>query len=237
MFSRYIFFSFVSVCLLAFSGCSLMPTDSSNADGSSELSAENSVQTETAEEREMELLNSLKEASQSKDWEQVIKTANRVLLDNPKNTGVRNYLGWAYAETGQWAKAIPELKQVIAVEPKNENAFSTLAWAYAGNKEWEPSIKAANQVIALNPENVHAYTNLAWAYSGKGDVKASVKAYRKAIDLKPKEASIYYSLANVYCDAGELKNARIVQKVLVKLSADLGEKLEIRLAKGCRKEG
>ncbi len=179
------------------------------------------------------VLNQLSSRAASQDWDGVIQMASQVLLERPDNTGVRNYLGWAYAETGQWKKAIPELNQVIAIEPENENAFSTLAWAYAGNQEWERSIESANQVLKRNPSDVHAYTNLGWAYSGKGDVQAAIQAYQQALKLTPNEPSIYYSLANVHCDAGQLESAQAIQKTLLELNAQLADELEQRLAKNC----
>jgi Flp pilus assembly protein TadD len=109
-----------------------------------------------------------KAAIEKKNWKEAVKRFNQVVLREPQNADVHNFLGYAYRNLNQFELAFKHYKQSIAINPYHRGAHEYIGEAYLMTNDpasAEKHLTALREICLLPCEEL-------------ADLEKAVKAYR-----------------------------------------------------------
>ena len=109
----------------------------------------------------------------ARQYEQAIEQARKTLELYPQFPVAHEYLGQAYAETGDSSQAVAELQKAAALAPGDLSIEGELAYALALSRQKQQALSVISQMGSKN--RVGSAYPFAMAYAGLGDTGESLK--------------------------------------------------------------
>ncbi len=112
-------------------------------------------------------------AIKSQNDEQITKSANEVLSQNPKDLRALNALGMTYFKSGRNEAALYLINKAIDIQPKSSELYSNLGLIELARGEKRAAIKAFRKGLEVNSNDAIIGANL-------GSIYVAEKEYQKA---------------------------------------------------------
>lgn len=110
----------------------------------------------------------------SKNYQEIITTANDILEINSYDVNAFNQLGIAYYELGQYSNATSNSKKSLFLEPSFTEPMTNLGNVYAVQGDYDTANLYFEKVLKLEPKNTDAYLGLA-------KIDYTIKNYHEAL--------------------------------------------------------
>lgn len=148
--------------------------------------------------------------------QQALTMLDKIIAQNPKDTGTRIVLANLYAAMGKNDNAAEAYQEILKIEPGNANAMLMLGAFYARNREYEQAKKMLEDLVAKNPDSYMGYYYLAKLYRELKFQDKALTYYEKAISLNWSallafEAAEFYEQQKRY-DEAVILYRRILQE-------------------------
>ena len=149
-----------------------------------------------------------------KDYDKVIKEADRVLKKNPNIDLLWNILGLSHQQKGNFDKAEINFFRCLQINPKNISATNNLGNNYKYLFNYSKAEEYFQKALSKNSKYLNALVNYG---NLKFELNQSLEALdllNKALVIDEKSISVNINLALVYQSIGEYKKAiNILKKV------------------------
>ena len=165
-------------------------------------------------------------AIKSQNDETVVKSANEVLSQNPKDLRALNALGMTYFKSGRNEAALYLINKAIDIQPKSSELYSNLGLIELARGEKRAAIQAFRKGLAINPSDAIIGANL-------GSIYVAEKEYQKAelaLEIPYKKGTKDIKVLNNYAIAltGN-KNSKKAGDIYAKLVRDNPAQRDIML--------
>jgi tetratricopeptide (TPR) repeat protein len=165
-----------------------------------------------------------------------IRTAKRIILQNPRNAEAHYYLGMAYHREKRDELALAELKTVlnlgIAEKDIPEVEFrELLAQLFAEQHEAEEALKEYLLLIKLNPNHADYYYWAGKLFNQRNKNDKAVDYLRKAAELNPRDGNIHYELGSILYKGKKVREAEAALNVVLKHPIENQERVYYYLGK------
>jgi tetratricopeptide (TPR) repeat protein len=153
--------------------------------------------------------------------QKAIKYLNQAIVNQPKNTEFRYYLGTFYEDLENYAEAEKYIKQAIDLEPDNPRYYFRLGVVYDKWNKKQASMQTMRKVISLDPKHANALNYLGYTYADLGqNLDEAERLIKEALKYKPNDGYITDSLGWVYFKKGEYEKAIKYLKMAIELVPD-----------------
>ena len=125
----------------------------------------------------------------------------------PESVETHDYLGNAYASTGDFERAVAEFRLALQIDPRSARAHWRLGSALAAGGAIGDATDHLRQSIALDPTNAEVHTGLANLLIRVGQLEAAVSACRAALRIAPDSVAAHSSLGVALGMQGKLDDA------------------------------
>ena len=165
-------------------------------------------------------------AIKSQNDEMVVKSANEVLSQNPKDLRALNALGMTYFKSGRNEAALYLINKAIDIQPKSSELYSNLGLIELSRGEKRAAIQAFRKGLEINPSDAIIGANL-------GSIYVAEKEYQKAelaLEIPYKKGTKDVKVLNNYAIAltGN-KNSKKAGDIYAKLVRDNPSQRDIML--------
>ncbi len=145
--------------------------------------------------------------------------ATRWIRDNPKDIGMRTYLGERAISARAFDEAAKHYRALVELEPKNAIALNNLAWA-AGQIKDPQALSYAERALALAPDSPPLLDTQGQLLVDAGQLNLGVATLKKAVLLAPERADIRLNLARALSKSGDRRAARSEIDTVLKSAAE-----------------
>ncbi|MDR0624599.1 MAG: tetratricopeptide repeat protein [Treponema sp.] len=154
-----------------------------------------------------------------------IKTAKRLLTQDPKNVEAHYYLGLAYHAEGRDELALMEFKAVnqLGLSDKNipEVEFrQLLAQIFIRYKQGEEALKEYLLLIKLRPSQPDYYYWAGKLFTERNRTDMAANYLRKAAELNPKDGKVLYELGVMLYKDKKTREAKAALEAALKYQSD-----------------
>ncbi len=120
-----------------------------------------------------------------KEYEEAVKAYKTVLIDDPHNAKVLNFVGMAYQQIGDGEQAEHYYKLAVRADKKDTNALNNLGTVEYSEQRYGQAIKYYRKSIARGNAAATVYTNLGYAYCGVREYPKAMVVFAQALALDP----------------------------------------------------
>jgi tetratricopeptide (TPR) repeat protein len=120
-----------------------------------------------------------------KEYEEAVKAYKTVLIDDPHNAKVLNFVGMAYQQIGDGEQAERYYKLAVRADKKDPNALNNLGTVEYSEQRYGQAIKYYRKAIARGNAAPTVYTNLGYAYCGVKEYAKAMEVFAQALALDP----------------------------------------------------
>lgn len=157
-----------------------------------------------------------------KEYAEAAKAYQTILIDDPHNATLLNYIGMAYQQLGNGDQAEHYYKLSAKADKTSSNALNNLGTVEYSEQRYGKSIKYYKKAIAVGNAPPTVYTNLGYAYCGIKEFPKALDVFNKALALDPDvfdhkgnsgsvlqqrsapdPGSLHYTLAKSYAKIGD----------------------------------
>jgi tetratricopeptide (TPR) repeat protein len=151
------------------------------------------------------------------EYDEALKSWNKVLQDFPYEKSFLNEMAWAYYYKGRYKEALSFFNRAANIDKANQNVIKGLAWVNFKMDNFNSAIDNFNKLLqgaqCLNKnflqENMRA---LGWAYLKNGNLDQAVDTFKKIINNKYTDEKIvlqdiFHGLGWAYYHKGDYTNA------------------------------
>jgi tetratricopeptide (TPR) repeat protein len=154
-----------------------------------------------------EIYPKLKQLIAQQEFSLLEKECQLILLDNPNNTAVLQYLGLAYTNLNKIEQAEQVFLSIVKLQPSSLAAHLNLARFYKFKKNYELSFKYYSNCIELNKDDYALCNELAeFLISNSKLDEAEILLINTISKHKNKDVS-YYNLGIIYLQKNSLVTA------------------------------
>jgi len=151
------------------------------------------------------------------NYEKNVKTYNRILNTDSKNTHFLLLRAEALIHVNKIAMATVDLKKIIELDSSNVLALYNLGYLYAKRKQYKLSEEYLLKCVEFDSSFHRAYYNLGYIYFQRNETKRAIKYFSEAIRAKPDFSEAYYNRAKAYKSDGDEKMHKMDMKKYKKL--------------------
>ncbi|WP_347159570.1 tetratricopeptide repeat protein [Pontibacter chitinilyticus] len=145
----------------------------------------------------------------TKNYEQTLQEAEKVLQQDPKNITMNRLRAYSYLELKQPEKALQAMEQYLQmVGPQKMIAqdYEYYGRILAKNNQTDKAIENLEKALQMDSTKVDLYQELANVYTKANNYDKAIEVYnRKRETVEPSNADFYY-MGNIYMAAGEDMN-------------------------------
>jgi tetratricopeptide (TPR) repeat protein len=142
------------------------------------------------------------------EYEKALERFKRAAEGEPRNPGIRYYLGLAYSRLGDYPSAITAFESVLKLDPKNRNVRYEMGIAYYFMRDYPKAMASFKGARRDDPSNALVLLYLGATYQQLGRHRRSIRYFQKARELDPKVAQMSeFYLAMAYRGMGRNKKA------------------------------
>jgi len=117
----------------------------------------------------------------TKNYNEAIAAAKRVLELNPNVPGAYGVLGLIYQEQKKYKEAEENFKKAIAIDPKHISHYWKLADLYYEKESYNEAVNILTKALEINPSSVRTYANLLFSYMALGNFDKAIEIANKGI--------------------------------------------------------
>jgi protein O-GlcNAc transferase len=155
------------------------------------------------------------EQYQSGNLQRAEDICRKILLKQPSNFTVLNFLGAIYYQRGNFDFALQYFKKALQINPNFVDAYNNLGNALKEKDQIDESIACYKKAIKLNIKFVFAYNGLGVALQKKGCIDDAISYFQKALEINPDYAEAYNNLGIAYREKEQFDEAiEFYQKAL-----------------------
>lgn len=137
------------------------------------------------------------------EYENEIKTLNRMIRLCPDENRAYNNLGRAYSILGHYDRAVKMLRKALALNNKEPFTYHGLAVAYASKGDHEKALECTRRLLEIDPEYLNAHLGLAqWYHFQRDDTDKAIEVLKQALGMGIKRAALYTDLGIYYREKG-----------------------------------
>ena len=141
-----------------------------------------------------------------KQYEEALKTINKVLSIQPGNAKAYLILGLMFKESGDTARAINSLQTAVENDPE-----LTEVWLLLGNTFEEMgnpiALRYYDNAVQLEPENPTTRHSRAFYLQNHGNVAAAIEDYKEILTQNPDYSDAYLNMAALYLEMDSIHQA------------------------------
>jgi tetratricopeptide (TPR) repeat protein len=123
---------------------------------------------------------------EKKDFDESIRTMQRVLDLDPKNAEALNFIGYGWADRGI---RLPEAEQMIRAaldaQPDDGNITDSLGWVLFKQGKFAEALEVLKKAVEMSPGVAEIRDHLGDAYEATADLEKAVATWRQALELNP----------------------------------------------------
>jgi tetratricopeptide (TPR) repeat protein len=120
-----------------------------------------------------------------KEYEEAVKAYKIVLIDDPHNAKVLNFVGMAYQQIGDGEQAERYYKLAVRADKKDPNALNNLGTVEYSEQRYGKAIKYYQKAIDRGNAAATVYTNLGYAYCSVKEYPKAMAVFGQALALDP----------------------------------------------------
>jgi tetratricopeptide (TPR) repeat protein len=120
-----------------------------------------------------------------KEYAEAAKAYQTILIDDPRNAKLLNYVGMAYQQLGEGDQAEHYYKLAAKADKTSSNALNNLGTVEYSEMRYGKAIKYYKKAIATGDALPTVYTNLGYAYCSVKEFPKALEAFNKALALDP----------------------------------------------------
>jgi tetratricopeptide (TPR) repeat protein len=120
-----------------------------------------------------------------KEYADAAKAYQTILIDDPHNATLLNYVGMAYQQLGDPEQAERYYKLADRADKTSSNALNNLGTVEYANQRYGKAIKYYKKAIARGNALPTVYTNLGYAYCSIKEYPKALEVFNKALALDP----------------------------------------------------
>ena len=140
--------------------------------------------------------------------EEVIKTQNQLLAQNPNDAIAHYLLAVAFLKQKNYSQAEQHIKQATQLAPLNGAYFELLGEITFHSERYAISGNALKSAIQLQPDLLSAYLKLALVYEKGGENERGIATLEEGINREPRYVEALYHLARLNLKQREYEAAR-----------------------------
>jgi len=154
----------------------------------------------------------------NKEFKIVIKSCEKLIKANVKNTIIYNLYGRAYQNLGLYEKSILKFEKAIDIDEYNYFAINNLAVSLKAVEKYKLSEKAYKKCLKIKPDYVVAIINYANLKEFLNDFYIAIELYLSVLKLKSEisKAYIFLKLSRLYLSIGKNEKAKEYLSQLLK---------------------
>lgn len=137
----------------------------------------------------------------------VVKKAQRLTKQHPKEFEVWNILGAAAAQINFSKVAVMAFKTVIKLRPDYKDSYNNLGNVLRSQGNLEEAVKNYKKAISLEPKYEQALNNLGTTYRDQNRPKEALVSFKRALDINPSYASAYNNIGVIHQDQNNVNEA------------------------------
>jgi tetratricopeptide (TPR) repeat protein len=161
-----------------------------------------------------------------KEYAEAAKAYQTILIDDPHNAKLLNYVGMAYQQLGNGDQAEHYYKLAAKADKTSSNALNNLGTVEYSEQRYGKAIKYYKKAIATGGALPTVYTNLGYAYCSIKEYPKALEVFNKALALDPDvfdhkgnsgsvlqqrtaadPGSLHFTLAKSYAKIGDAERA------------------------------
>jgi tetratricopeptide (TPR) repeat protein/glycosyltransferase involved in cell wall biosynthesis len=140
-----------------------------------------------------------------------------MLLENPSDIDVLNFLGIIMLNCGRHEEAVSYFENAIAIYEPHPVAHYNLGLCFQHLKDSEAACLHYKRAIELQPDYVDAINNLGVSLLDLKRYDEAERVFNKVIDYQPHNAKAYNNRGNIYYNQGNFTQAESDYKSAVSL--------------------
>jgi protein O-GlcNAc transferase len=176
------------------------------------------ISTEQRKSGKMTLQKALESAlqyHQTGDLQQAENLYKQILIEQPDNHFVYQYLGILYYQRKNYDAAIEYIKKALQFNPDDAPAYYNLGTIYKDRGQLNEAIDSFEKSLALQPDNADAYVNKGIIQKESGHFDEALACFHEAVRLNPDHTVAYYNMGVLYKEQKQSDDAiRSFQKTL-----------------------
>ncbi len=123
---------------------------------------------------------------EKKDFDESIRTMQRVLDLDPKNAEALNFIGYGWADRGiRLPDAEKMIRLALEAQPDDGNITDSLGWVLFKQGKFTEALKVLKRAVEMSPGVAEIRDHLGDAYKSTGDQEKAVETWRQALELNP----------------------------------------------------
>ena len=155
-----------------------------------------------------DILQSLIELFQKKQYTKVLEIAAPIVDQNPVDINILNIFGTVAAITGQYQLAETTLKRALAIDVSNAELNNNLGNVFFRQKKYGDSLKYFEQAIKTQPKNCNFYNSLGMAMMLMDRIKDSEQVLKTSLMLEPENPNTHANIGTLFWEKGCIKDAQ-----------------------------
>ena len=142
------------------------------------------------------------------DVAEATRMLERVVADDPRNSGALNSLGIAYARAGRINDALRTFNKILSTDPRDVQALENLGTVQLQRKAWTEAETAFKAVLAIAPRASRAHAGLGVIALEHGQRDAAISHWQDAVAMDPRNFDALFNLATELVNANRFAEAR-----------------------------
>lgn len=143
-------------------------------------------------------------AYESRDFELVQESMEKVIRRSPQLAPPYWYLGRARYEMGDYDSALQQMEKALAIDPEYALAYADRGMINFAVGNESQGVADLQHALELDPSLAKAHHNLAVYYYNRGEMDLSLQEYDLALQIDPTRSSSWESRAEVLHVLGRL---------------------------------
>jgi tetratricopeptide (TPR) repeat protein len=170
-----------------------------------------------------DLIIKIQDASQKRNFEDLIILYTELLNENPSNKHVCNNLGYTLIKQNKYAEAIVYFNTAIKIDPKWDFPLNNRGYCKLQMGDLKGAFEDISKACEMNPFNSFAWRNLGACYLKTNQFEKALENFEEAEKIDSKTELINFYLGKTHEKLGNKEKA---EKCLKK-SAELNEYIDI----------
>jgi len=128
-----------------------------------------------------------------KRYEEVERTLQSLIRNNPEHADALNFLAYTYAEQGiKLDEAKNYIERALSQKPNDGYYLDTLAWIYYKNSEYTLALSTQQKALKTATDDATMYEHLGDIFWKLGTHEKAIQQWRKTLSLQPDNPSILH---------------------------------------------
>ena len=137
--------------------------------------------------------DTLEFAFQNGDYEMVIAESTSFIEDNPDDTVLYNYQGWALLNLGRYEEAQHDFDKMIEIDSESAVGYSNRGFAYVKSGERDKALSDYDKATELEPNLADAFYWRGYIYYYQGETDKSIENFERYLELSSDSQGLFHA--------------------------------------------